>query len=106
MPEQAAGPVVLINTFTVTPENQARLVALLAQVTRDEVARARGFVSATLHRSLDGDKVTMYARWRSANDYAAMRQTGAAREAMAAITAIAAYEPGMYEIVGEFRGAT
>ncbi len=36
--------------------------------------RAPGFVTASLHRSNDGTKVTMYAQWRSIDDYQAMRQ--------------------------------
>jgi hypothetical protein len=47
---------------------------LLARVTDEFVSRAPGFVSSTLHRSLDGTKVTMYAQWRSAEDYESMRR--------------------------------
>ena len=97
------GDLVLINTFTVAPDDQERLIALLAQITRESVVTAPGFLSATLHRSLDACKVTMYARWRSAQDYAAMRQGGQSRDALDAISTIATFEPGMYEIVEEFR---
>jgi hypothetical protein len=37
------------------------------------VRHAPGFISASLHRSLDGTKVTMYAQWRTIEDYQAMR---------------------------------
>lgn len=57
--------VTFINVFTVEPANQQRLVDLLAQATVASVRHAAGFVSATLHRSLDGAKVTMYAQWRT-----------------------------------------
>ncbi len=57
--------VTLINVFTVEPANQRRLVELLTQATEVSVRRAPGFVSASLHRSTDGTKVTMYAQWRS-----------------------------------------
>ena len=103
MADEGGGPLVLINTFTVLPDDQGRLTALLAQVTRESIVAAPGFLSATLHRSLDGRKVTMYARWRSAADYAAMRQGGQSREALEAIARIAAFEPGLYEIVEDFR---
>lgn len=69
-----SGVVTLINVFTVDPENQQRLIDLLVRATDGLVDRAPGFMSATLHRSLDGKKVTMYAQWRSAEDYQAMRQ--------------------------------
>jgi quinol monooxygenase YgiN len=57
--------IILINVFTVDPANQHRLLELLARATDEFVSRAPGFVSSTLHRSLDGTKVTMYAQWRS-----------------------------------------
>ena len=63
-----------INVFTVKPEDQSRLVELLARVTATSVRHAPGFVFARLHRSLDGKKVAMYAQWRSLEDYEAMRK--------------------------------
>src|ERR1700676_609437 len=59
----------LINMFTVEPANQRRLVELLTEATEVSVGRAPGFVSASLHRSTDGTKVTMYAQWRSIDVY-------------------------------------
>ena len=64
----------LIKVFTVEPANQRRLVELLTEATEVSVRRAPGFVSASLHRSTDGTKVTMYAQWRSIDDYQAMRK--------------------------------
>ncbi len=64
----------LINVFTVDPANQHRLLRLLACATDEFVSRAPGFVFSTLHRSLDGTKVTMYAQWRTVEDYEAMRR--------------------------------
>jgi hypothetical protein len=52
--------VTLINVFTVEPANQQRLVDLLIRATDGSVNRAPGFMSSTLHRSIDGTKVTMY----------------------------------------------
>jgi quinol monooxygenase YgiN len=61
--------ITLINVFTVHPSNQQRLVDLLTRAADNAVSRAPGFLSATLHRSIDGTKVTMYAQWRSAEDF-------------------------------------
>src|ERR1700687_3394552 len=66
--------ITLINVFTVEPANQRRLIELLTEATEVSVRREPGFVSARLHRSTDGTKVTMYAQWRSMDDYQAMRQ--------------------------------
>ena len=67
-------PLTLINVFTVAPEKQDELIALLTDVTAQNVRHHEGFISASLHRGLDGGKVTMYAQWASVEAYDAMRQ--------------------------------
>jgi quinol monooxygenase YgiN len=95
-------PVILINVFTVEPVRQQQLIELLTKATEDSVRHARGFMSALLHRSLDGTKVTMYAQWRSNEDYQAMRQDSAPLPYLQQALAIAKFEPGMYEVVQTF----
>jgi quinol monooxygenase YgiN len=95
--------VTLINVFTVEPANQQRLVDLLIRATDGLVDRAPGFLASTLHRSIDGTKVTMYARWRSAEDYQAMRQDPRPLPFLQEALTFATFEPGMYEIVRIFR---
>lgn len=94
--------IVFINVFHVDPANQQRLVDILTQVTEEIVSKATGFVSSTLHRSTDGTKVTMYARWRSLVDYEVMRQNPAPRPFLEEALSIARFDPGMYEVVQEF----
>ncbi len=101
-PVENHDPVVLINVFTVEPANQQRLVDLLIRATDGLINRAPGFVSSTLHRSIDGTKVTMYAQWRSAGDYQAMRQNPDPLPFLQEALTIATFEPGMYEIVRTF----
>jgi quinol monooxygenase YgiN len=95
--------VTLINVFTVEPANQQRLVDLLTRATDGSVNRAPGFMSATLHRSIDGTKVTMYAQWRSAEDYQAMRRNPGPLPFLEEALTFAKFEPGIYEIVRTFR---
>lgn len=95
-------PVILINVFTVDPTKQQELIELLAEATEDSVRHAAGFISAHLHRSLDGTKVTMYSQWRSEEDYQAMRKDPAPLPYLQQALAIATFEPGMYEVVGTF----
>jgi quinol monooxygenase YgiN len=99
-------PVILINTFTVEPENQQEVVELIARATEDHVRYAKGFVSAGLHRSLDGTKVTMYAQWRSIEEYQAMRNDPGPLPFLQRALRIAKFEPGMYELVETFSQAT
>jgi quinol monooxygenase YgiN len=78
------------------------LIDLLTRATEESVRTAPGFISARLHRSLDGTKVTMYAQWRSNEDYQAMREDPAPLPYLAQALAIAKFEPGMYAVVQSF----
>ena len=100
--DKGTGFVTLINVFTVEPENQQEVIDLLTQVTELSVRTKPGFTSASLHRSLDGTKVTMYAQWRSAEDYQAMREDSAPQPYLGRALSIAKFEPGMYEVVETF----
>src|SRR4030081_494808 len=94
--------VTLINVFIVDPTHQQRLVELLTRATEVSVRHAPGFVSASLHRSIDGTKVTMYAQWRSVEDYQAMRQDPAPLPFLEEALSIATFEPGIYEVARTF----
>ena len=94
--------IVFINVFQVNPSDQQRLIDILTKVTGEIVSQAPGFISSTLHRSTDGSKVTMYAKWASLADYEAMRQDPAPRPYLEEALSFATFNPGMYEVVGEF----
>ncbi len=97
--------ITLINVFTVEPSNQQRLVELLTRATDGFVSRAPGFIAATLHRGLDGTKVTMYAQWESVAAYEAMRRDPGPLPYLEEALTIAKFEPGMYEVVRTFAPA-
>ena len=91
--------VTLINVFTVAPENQQRLLDLLAEATTEIIAGMPGFVSANLHRGLDGTRVANYAQWRSRQDMEAMLAHPAVADHLRAAAALAvAVEPRLYEV--------
>jgi quinol monooxygenase YgiN len=96
--------VTLINVFTVDPANQQELLELLARATETSVRHAPGFISASLHRGLDGTKVTMYAQWRSVEDYQVMRENPAPLPYFQRALEIAKFDPGMYEVVKSYSG--
>ena len=98
-------PVTLINVFTVEPGKQQELIELLIKATEGSVRHAQGFLSATLHRSLDGTKVTMYAQWLSVEAYQAMRENPAPLRSFQRALEIAKFDPGMYEVVQTFSPA-
>jgi hypothetical protein len=57
------GVLTQINVFTCLPANQAALIALLEQSARS-VSDVDGWISASIHRGLEGDKVVNYAQSR------------------------------------------
>lgn len=103
--ERENAVIALINVFTVQPLNQQRLVDLLVRATDEFVSRAPGFLSSSLHRSFDGTKVTMYAQWRSIEDYEVMRRDPGPRPFLEEALTIAKFDPGIYEVVRTFSPA-
>ena len=102
MTSTGGGGVTLINVFTVRPAKQQELIDLLVLATDGFVVHMTGFLGSTLHRSLDGTKVTMVARWRSAEDYQAMRAGPQLARLLEKALTLARFEPGMYEVVKQF----
>ena len=89
----------LINTFTVAPEHQAELIRLLDAATESVMKRQPGFISANIHRSLDGKRVVNYAQWRSKADFEAMQKNPEAGRHMQAAGQMAEkFEPVLYEV--------
>ncbi|CAN5625653.1 antibiotic biosynthesis monooxygenase [soil metagenome] len=91
--------VTLINVFAVKPENQQRLLDLLVEATESVMNRKPGFVSANLHKSLDGARVVNYAQWRSKEAFEAMLEDPAAIGHMREAAELAeSFEPRLYEV--------
>jgi len=91
--------VTLINVFTVTPENQQRLLDLLVVATETVMNKLPGFVSANLHKSLDGTRLVNYAQWRSKEAFKVMLEDPEAMAHMREAERIAEkFEPHLYEV--------
>ena len=91
--------VTLINVFTVEPEEQQRLLDLLVEATGSVMSKLPGFVSANLHKSLDGTRVVNYAQWRTREAFEAMLDNPEAVAHMKKAEKIAEkIEPGLYEV--------
>lgn len=88
----------LINVFTVEPAKQQDLVALLIDATEQTMRHLPGFISANIHRSIDGKKVVNYAQWESADAFDQMRKNPKAIPHMKAAAAIASFEPIVCEV--------
>src|SRR6476620_390756 len=91
-----AVPVVLINVFKCDPSHQDALIDHLSAMARRQ-RELDGFMSAVLHRGLNGKTVANHAVWRSREDWKAMTRDPQIVAAMEPIMAIATFEPNLYE---------
>ena len=95
---EAADICTLINTFDVEPQKQHEIVASLRRFTI-EASRHPGFVAASVHASLDGERVVNYVQWATREDLGAMLRTEAAQRHMAEVAALAdAVSPILYRV--------
>lgn len=91
--------VTLINTFTVKPGQQDALVQILDEATEQVMRHIEGFVSANIHKSLDGKYVANYAQWRDEAAFRAMLTNERAKEHMGRAAALAEkFEPILYTV--------
>lgn len=89
----------LINVFTVQPNDQQRLVDLLIEATEKVTSQQEGFISAKIHKSLDGTRVVDYAQWKSKNAYNKMLKNPRAIIYMNDMLSIANLDGGLYEVI-------
>jgi quinol monooxygenase YgiN len=88
----------LINVFTVGPADQGRLVEVLTRATESLMSKQPGFISANIHKSLDGVRVVNYSQWRSREDFEAMLRNPEVLFHVNDIIKIARPDPHLYEI--------
>ena len=95
--EVGNGIVTHINVFTVAPERQDELVqSLVATV---QAARAMpGWISASIHRSLDGRQVTNYVQFEGREAAQRITQQLLAMGLIQRNTAIGTVSPGEYKV--------
>jgi hypothetical protein len=84
----------------VDPAKQQQLVDALIEATETTMRRLPGFISANIHKSLDGTRVANYAQWRSVEDFQAMLKNPDAIPHMQEAAALAtSFDPKLYEVV-------
>lgn len=63
--------ITVIVIFSVAPEQQQELIDNIVEFVETSVKLQPGFISASIHKSLDGVRVMNYAQWKSQKDYEA-----------------------------------
>ena len=89
----------LINVFTVEPEKQQALVDLLDSATKEVMCHQAGFISANIHRSLDGRHVANYAQWQTTEAFQSMLRNPEAQAHMNRAAGMATFQPVLYQVV-------
>jgi heme-degrading monooxygenase HmoA len=88
-----------INVIDVEPGKDGELVALIADRIRF-MSRQPGFVSASLHRSMEGDRVVNYVQWRDAESLRAAHHKPEFREKWPKFSELTKdADPELYELV-------
>ncbi len=64
----------LVNVFSVEPDNQPQVLALLHDGIETMFIKMPGWISTNLFKSRDGRQVLVYSQWRDAKDIDAFRQ--------------------------------
>jgi quinol monooxygenase YgiN len=91
--------ITLINVFTVEPQNQENLIKILEQATEEVMRYLPGFISANIHRSLDGIKVVNDAQWKNKKAFEDMLQNPEAQRHMNEALRVSKSEPNLYQVV-------
>ena len=92
------GVITQINVFTVPENGQQPLIDFLAEAAaacRD----APGWMSASLHRSLDGTRVVNYAQTRDFASWEAVMRKLKAGRFLERNKAFGTADPGLYEVI-------
>jgi len=87
-----------INIFVVEPENQQKLVELLADGTKGFFSKQPGWISTNVLSSTDRRRVLIYSQWRSAKDIEAFRQNPSMGPYVQGIAAIAKFEAFLCDV--------
>jgi len=97
--EQGNKVATLLDVFTVQPKDQQRLVNLLIEATEKVTSQQEGFISVSIHKSLDGTRVVNYAQWKSRDTIEKMLKNPRAISYMSEALSIAKLDGSLYEVV-------
>jgi heme-degrading monooxygenase HmoA len=88
-----------IDVFTVEDSsNQERLIDMLKDATQQILIKHQGFISANIHKSLDGSKVINYVQWENKEAIEKMLNDPSAIIHMNDIATIAKVDRSLYEV--------
>ncbi len=96
------GFLTLINIFTVIPDHQQPLIELLTEAIESSMSEAKGFISSSIHKSVDATKVVLYTQWQSREEYNKRVNDCNTSVYLKEVRAIAGFESEMYNVAKTF----
>ncbi|HEU4403975.1 MAG TPA: antibiotic biosynthesis monooxygenase [Polyangiaceae bacterium] len=105
-PEATISPDQSVMTFinVWTTERPDELVAALEPIV-ELMARQPGFVSASVHVGLEGDRVAVYAQWRRREDWQAAGRLAELHALLQKAYAVGTEAPAVYRVTRTVLGA-
>ncbi|WP_250121159.1 antibiotic biosynthesis monooxygenase family protein [Chroococcidiopsis sp. CCMEE 29] len=91
--------ITVIIIFAVEPERQQELVDTIVEFLESAVKYQPGFVSASIHKSLDGLRVMTYAQWKTQEDYKAFISNSEVQSQGAKLSNFHVLNSHVYEVV-------
>jgi quinol monooxygenase YgiN len=82
-----------MDTFRCAPEDQDTVVQVNVDIVERVARESPGFVSATVHRSLDGTRVINYLQWQTAADLASMQRSAQFQEIARGFAGLIEFDP-------------
>ncbi|WP_407167145.1 antibiotic biosynthesis monooxygenase family protein [Bradyrhizobium sp. ORS 111] len=91
-------PVTQITIIEAEPQKQAEALSLMTERARF-MQRQPGFISISLHRSLDGRRIVNYVQWETRDQLRAAHQSPEFRKAWSQFESVTdGIDPHLYEI--------
>lgn len=103
--EKNNGIAAFIGVFTVEPSKQQKLFELVVEFTKQIMSKQEGFISANIHKGMDGTKVANYAQWRNKEDFEKMMNNAKAQIHLNDILTLAkSIDGNLYDVVFTEKG--
>jgi quinol monooxygenase YgiN len=88
-----------INTFRCEPADQDEVARINIDIVEQVASKSPGFISAAVHRSLDGTLVINYLQWESAEHLAAMQRSSEFQAIARRFAGLIQFEPHQCDVV-------
>lgn len=91
--------ITVIVIFAVEPERQQELIDNIVEFLTTVVKQQPGFISSSIHKSIDGVRVMNYAQWKTQEDYQAFVNNSEIQKLGAKVFQFQIHESHVYEVV-------